>query len=196
MVNQFTSPIPFDSARFITVHNNQPHTTSLQVAECFGKRHDDVLKKIRNLDCSADYHARNFAEMIIDVEIGKGAKRKTPVYEMTKDGFIFLVMGFTGHKAAAIKEAYINAFNMMYEQLRQAESHRTSDVLSILRYSEMLREQEQNMWRAEKQLEDRFYQLERNIESFRQEMNELVHSRRASRDIVNHMLMHGRLSGL
>ena len=39
-------------------------------------------------------------------------------YEMTKDGFIFLVMGFTGHKAASIKEAYINAFNRMANQLQ------------------------------------------------------------------------------
>lgn len=193
MVNQFTSPIPlFDSTRFITVHNNQPRTTSLLVAECFGKRHDNIIRKIQTLDCSQEFNALNFEA--VSYNDPKGEKR--PAYEMTKDGFIFLVMGFTGHKAAAIKEAYINAFNMMYEQLRQAESHQTSDVLSILRYSEMLREQEQNMWRAEKQLEDRFYQLERNIESFRHELKELVHSRSVSRDIVNHMLMHGRLSGL
>lgn len=36
---------------------------------------------------------------------------------MTKDGFIFLVMGYTGEKAAQLKEAYINAFNWMYQQL-------------------------------------------------------------------------------
>ncbi len=192
MVNQFTSPIPFNTARFITIHNNQPRTTSLLVAECFGKRHDNIIRKIQTLDCSQEFSALNFEEAEYTDEQGK----KRIAYEMTKDGFIFLVMGFTGHKAAAIKEAYINAFNMMYEQLKQVESHQTSDVLSILRYSEMLREQEQSMWRAEKQLEDRFYQLERSIESFRQELNELVHSRRVSRDIVNHMLLQGRLSKL
>lgn len=32
---------------------------------------------------------------------------------MTKDGFVFLVMGFTGKKAAAFKEAYIAEFNRM-----------------------------------------------------------------------------------
>lgn len=36
---------------------------------------------------------------------------------MTKDGFIFLVMGFTGKKAAQFKEAYINAFNQMEKEL-------------------------------------------------------------------------------
>ncbi len=43
--------------------------------------------------------------------------RKLQSYEMTKDGFMFLVMGFTGKKAAAIKEAYINAFNEMKPQI-------------------------------------------------------------------------------
>ena len=36
---------------------------------------------------------------------------------MDKDGFMFLVMGFTGQKAAQVKEAYINAFNWMSEKL-------------------------------------------------------------------------------
>jgi hypothetical protein len=36
---------------------------------------------------------------------------------MTKDGFVFLVMGFTGKKAAAFKEAYIAEFNRMEAQL-------------------------------------------------------------------------------
>jgi len=56
-----------------------------------------------------------------EVEIGNGAKRSSRFYEMTKDGFIFVVMGFTGTKAAATKEAYINAFNWMAEQLAAAQ---------------------------------------------------------------------------
>ena len=32
---------------------------------------------------------------------------------MTKDGFCFLAMGFTGKEAAKWKEAFINAFNQM-----------------------------------------------------------------------------------
>lgn len=94
-----------------------PKTTSLIVAERFGKRHDRVLDKIRNLDCSPDFHAHNFVEMIVEVEIGKGAKRQSPAYEMTRDGFTFLAMGFTGKEAAKWKEAYIAAFNRMESAL-------------------------------------------------------------------------------
>lgn len=79
----------------------------------FTKRHDDVLKKIRNLDCSQEFSARNFAEAEYIDEQGK----PRPMYEMTKDGFVFLVMGFTGKKAAQFKEAYIAEFNRMEAEL-------------------------------------------------------------------------------
>jgi len=98
---------------WVSVVNNTVTTTSMQVSQFFGKRHDDVLKKIRALDCSADFNARNFAA--VDYRDAKGELR--PMWEMTKDGFMFLVMGFTGKKAAKVKEAYINAFNWMADQL-------------------------------------------------------------------------------
>ncbi|EDX5007318.1 Rha family transcriptional regulator, partial [Salmonella enterica subsp. houtenae] len=45
--------------------------------------------------------------------------RKLPMYQITKNGFVFLVMGFTGKKAAAFKEAYIAEFDRMENELRQ-----------------------------------------------------------------------------
>lgn len=91
-------------------------TTSLKVAEAFNKRHDDVLRKLRSLECSQEFIDRNFTGNEYQDRRG----RSLPLYEMTKDGFIFLVMGFTGKRAAQIKEAYINAFNQMAWQLRSA----------------------------------------------------------------------------
>ncbi|MGL6487968.1 Rha family transcriptional regulator [Aeromonas hydrophila] len=105
-------------AEIISLHQGQPVTTSLKVAEVFGKQHKDVLRKIATLDCSKDFNERNFA--LVTYQDGKGEAR--PAYEMTKDGFIFVVMGFTGAKAAATKEAYINAFNWMAEQLAAQRS--------------------------------------------------------------------------
>ncbi len=97
----------------ITVINGQVVTSSVAIADYFLKRHDDVLKKIRTLECSPGFHARNFAEMFIDVTVGNGAVRRTPAYQITRDGFAFLAMGFTGKRAARFKEAYITAFNQM-----------------------------------------------------------------------------------
>lgn len=92
-------------------------TTSVKVAESFNKQHKNVLQKLENLDCSDGFALANFSAHVQNIDIGNGAKRESKIYQITKDGFMFLVMGFTGKKAAAIKEAYINAFNDMAAKL-------------------------------------------------------------------------------
>ncbi len=97
----------------ISIRGDKPMTTSLIVAEVFGKRHDNVLRKLESLSCSPEFTALNFEVS----EYTDTTGRKLSMWNMTKDGFIFLVMGFTGKQASSIKEAYINAFNWMAEQL-------------------------------------------------------------------------------
>ncbi len=88
-------------------------TTSNQVAEHFNKAHNLVLRAIRNLECSEDFRLRNFAQSSYRNEQGK----EQPCYRLTRDGFVFLAMGFTGKDAAQWKEAYITAFNKMEQEL-------------------------------------------------------------------------------
>ena len=92
-------------------------TTSLIVAEVFKKEHSKVLRDIENLSCSEEFRVANFGE-------GSFQNSKTgqlhKMYEMIKDGFTFLVMGYTGKTAAKFKEDFINAFNTMEKQLRQS----------------------------------------------------------------------------
>lgn len=109
------SIIPADA---IVIHQADIRTTSLKVAEAFGKRHSHVIRSIENMECSHDFSSAHFWANVQKVSIGNGASRESKVYEMTKDGFMFLVMGFTGKQAAQIKEAYINAFNAMAEKLK------------------------------------------------------------------------------
>ena len=109
-----TPAVPAINPTELSVIDGQVTTTSLHVAEHFGKRHDDVIKRIRALDCSPEFNARNFA----DVEYVDGKGEKRPYYRMTRDGFTFLCMGFTGKQAARWKEAYINAFNQLEQQLQ------------------------------------------------------------------------------
>ncbi|NMJ28148.1 peptidase [Salmonella enterica subsp. enterica serovar Anatum] len=88
-------------------------TSSLAVADYFHKPHKDVLAKISRLDCSVEFTERNFSlSKYIDV-----TGRKLPCYHITKNGFAFLAMSFTGKRAARFKEAYINAFDQMEKQL-------------------------------------------------------------------------------
>ena len=102
----------------VAVENEHAVTTSLRVAEVFSKQHKDVLKAVKSLDCSEEFRERNFALMQKSIKIGNGAERKSPMYYITRDGFMFLVMGFTGKTAAKWKEAYIKAFNEMEAKIR------------------------------------------------------------------------------
>lgn len=106
---------------FVTVASTGVMTDSRTVAKHFKKRHADVLRAAGKVECSAEFNERNFAS--IDYIDSRGrAKREV---RMTKDGFMFLVMGFTGREAARIKEAFIAAFNRMAEHIRTqaAESY-------------------------------------------------------------------------
>jgi Rha family phage regulatory protein len=97
----------------VSLKDGRAITTSLDVAEVFDRRHRDVTRAIRGLDCSDEFRVRNFAHSSYLNEQGKSH----PMFEMTKDGFIFLVMGFTGAEAARHKEAYIAAFNKLAQVL-------------------------------------------------------------------------------
>lgn len=105
-------PFPTDA---VTEKDGKPITTSLRIADVFGKYHRDVLRSIRDLDCSDEFRLRNFAQSTYVNEQGK----PQPMTEITKNGFVFLVMGYTGAKAAQFKEAYIARFDAMEQQLKE-----------------------------------------------------------------------------
>ena len=88
------------------------------VAEKFERRHGDVLRAVETLECSPEFIERNFAFSTYRPD---GAKRDYPYVEMTRDGFTFLAMGFTGKEVAVWKERYIAAFNAMEARLRQPQ---------------------------------------------------------------------------
>lgn len=99
----------------IAVIEGKVTTTSLVVAEHFGKNHFDVLRAIRELtsETPAEFAASNFAVSSYLDPTG----RSLPMYRVTRDGFSLLAMGFTGKKALQWKIAYINAFNAMEQSL-------------------------------------------------------------------------------
>lgn len=98
---------------------------SLGVAKRFNKQHKDIMRRVEAVVNSVEYqqrlaegHKRNFVIMSRLVNIGNNAKRSESYYEMDRDGFTFLTMGFTGAKAAKWKWDYINAFNKMEEFIK------------------------------------------------------------------------------
>lgn len=101
-----------DMRKFVEARDGRAFTTSQQVANAFGKQHHHVMQKLESLECSDHFLTSNFSRVQFE---HRGNTYEA--IEMTKDGFMFLVMGFTGAKVAAIKEGYIHAFNAMAEQL-------------------------------------------------------------------------------
>ncbi len=83
-------------------------TTSLDVAEKFGKRHNDVVRAIKNLEMPSDFQLRNFAYLTRKIPGGT-----QEYYTISRDGFSLLAMGFTGKEALQWKIKYIEAFNLM-----------------------------------------------------------------------------------
>lgn len=101
----------------VEVENGKPITTSLKVAEYFGKRHADVIRSIEDQvlpNVSRTFNERDFA--LDTYADAKGEDR--PMYILTRDGFTMVAMGYTGAKAMKFKEDYITAFNRMEDALR------------------------------------------------------------------------------
>lgn len=97
--------------------NGQLKTTSKIVADVFGKTHKNVLLSIDAMKCSDKFRSANFkASSYVSPQ-----NKKLACVEMTRDGFSFLCMGFTGAKAAEWKEKYIAAFNEMETGLLQID---------------------------------------------------------------------------
>ncbi|MGL4755968.1 MAG: Rha family transcriptional regulator [Aeromonadaceae bacterium] len=103
--------------QLVTAQGDQITTTSRKIAELFGKRHADVLRRIDNLDCGHEFIQRNFAFSYENNNLANGKPDR--VCSITRDGMAYLVMGFTGKQAAEFKVAYIEAFNWMADMLRQ-----------------------------------------------------------------------------
>ena len=116
----------------VSLHSSRPATTSLEVAKFFSKRHDRVVRSIQDLisNTPESFSAPNFGAAEYSDEQGK----PRPMFILYRDGFMLLVMGYTGKKALAMKLAYIEAFNRMEEELaRQKEAARniTQDIVDF-----------------------------------------------------------------
>lgn len=99
----------------VIMKDQQAVTTSLQVAEVFGKRHDNILRDIENLKKDI----LNFEEMFSEGTEPDSYGRDRRTYFMNRDGFTLLAMGFTGKKALGFKLKYIEAFNRMEKAIKE-----------------------------------------------------------------------------
>lgn len=101
---------------------------SLQIADVFEKNHKEVMRAMRNQP-DDEFARRNFAQSSYINQQNK----QQPMYQMTRDGFSLIVMGFTGQKAREWKIQFIKAFNLMEEKLRSGASAALPDMTEMNR---------------------------------------------------------------
>lgn len=133
----------------------QALTSSLLVAEKFGKRHADVLRAVDDLlsKLSENECERNFAILETrQITMPNGGARDERVMAMTRDGFTLLVMGFTGKKALKFKLDYIAAFNDMEKQLKEQQKPLSAVQMFALQANINL-EHEERLSNVEQKLE-------------------------------------------
>jgi Rha family phage regulatory protein len=107
--------------------NNQAFVSSREIAAKFGKLHSNVIRDIKNLTFQnrdnaefKKFFSLNFEEQRISLDncLRRG-RRPEPHYKITRDGFVFLAMGFTGRKATDWKVRFLDAFNEMEKVIIQ-----------------------------------------------------------------------------
>ncbi|EGR7883492.1 Rha family transcriptional regulator [Campylobacter jejuni] len=151
----------------LNIKENKVFINSLDLAKVFNKNHKDVLETTKNQPQN-DFTESNF--ILSTYKDKKGELR--PCYNLTRDGFSLLVMGFTGEKAYKWKVEFIKAFNEMEKRLRniEYEKHDKLAFRQSLGYKSQLAQQKEHYENKIKALK---YDLEKKKQlSFKRKLSE------------------------
>lgn len=120
----------------VTIVNDMPVTTSLKIAEVFEKDHNNVIKVIKKAKNTVPGGTVNFnrtsSSPFMEGTYKDIQGKDRPMYYLTRDGLSFVVMGFTGEKAATWKWRYIEEFNRMENYIRE-QQQKVLSPLEILK---------------------------------------------------------------
>lgn len=121
----------------VTALKGVPVVSSRSVAENFNKRHDHVLRDIKNIVDSLPKNGESDWQNNFIASTYKDRGKKYPEYLLTRDGFSLLAMGFNGKKAIEFKVRYINRFNEMEKYIKsraaaKLESRDLTDAIQVL----------------------------------------------------------------
>ncbi|EAI5917621.1 hypothetical protein B9M62_06405 [Campylobacter coli] len=150
----------------LNIKENKVFINSLDLAKVFNKNHRHILQTTKNQPQN-DFTESNF--ILSTYKDKKGELR--PCYNLTRDGFSLLVMGFTGEKAYKWKVEFIKAFNEMEKRLRniEYEKHDKLAFRQSLGYKSQLAQQKEKYENKIKALQ---YDLEKKKElSFKRKLS-------------------------
>lgn len=118
----------FPETLLVSRSGERAFTTSLKVAEHFGRRHKNVLRAIEFLACSDEFRRLNFEPS----SYLNSQRKAQPMCLLTHDGFAYLCMRFTGQEAGRWQELFLAAFRDMERQI-SAQRDREAAALFALR---------------------------------------------------------------
>ena len=103
----------------VKIESGKAVTTSKIIAEKYGKEHKHVLRDVSNIFETLEKDLPKIGPMFKESDYKDKYGRSQPCFEINRDGFMLLVMGFTGAEALRTKLAFIEAFDMMEEELKR-----------------------------------------------------------------------------
>lgn len=109
------APVTTEVAPALTVIDGKAIVTSLHIAQVFSKAHGHVLRDIEEIikRSPAEFRESNFGLSSYMSDQNK----PLPMYNLSRDAFTLVAMGFGGAKAFEFKIAYINAFTRLEKSL-------------------------------------------------------------------------------
>lgn len=137
-------------------YKGQPVVSSREIADNFEKNHKEVLRSIDN-QIEILGGAQNCAGLFIESKYQHSQNKQWyKEYLLTRDGFSFAVMSFTGEKAAKWKLKYIEAFNKMEEKLKNINPYAgiSKELQAIFAIDKKQQQIEQNVKAVKDDLED------------------------------------------
>lgn len=169
--------------------NSQALTSSLLVAEKFGKRHGDVIRSIEKLLKTED-EALNAKMRLAFVSTSyiDSTGKSNQMYVMNRKGFSILVMGYTGVKALRFKDVFYDAFDAMETALKETQQKNLSGAEYLLQQAQLMVEQERRITTVEQRLD--------NMDKERKENGERLLEAKLSDERLPEMSMKARVNQL
>ncbi|EOA09499.1 phage regulatory protein [Pediococcus acidilactici] len=169
----------------VIMKDQQAVTTSLQVAEVFGKNHYHVLEAIDN-KIHSNENSGQYNSMFVEDEYKDKSGKRNKMYYMNRDGFTFIAFGFTGKKANEFKLKYIEAFNQMEETIKAERIQLPKTPMEVLRL----------MFEATEETNKKVDRLGNTVQNLtdnqRLDATEYAYiSKRISRKVYEYIDMHG-----
>jgi Rha family phage regulatory protein len=112
-------------------------TNSRNVGATFGRQHDNILRIIEPL--ASKLRAMGIEDWFRLTYYTDSIGRRLPCYDMTRDGWDLLVMGFTGDDMLPVKVAYIRAFRAMEESINTGQPVRVDTRALLQELKELFR---------------------------------------------------------